>query len=171
MQRESYVTAAQFCDDASFRTWVTTGHDQTGWAQWTDANPDRLRLVQEARYLILAVGKSPAESGLEETEEALAAAWSRIRAQERNGKVIRLTTWWRVAAAMLIFAVGLLWYFSYKNTARMPAVASKVPLESPADKDIELYNDSKTARLINLEDGSTVILQPGGKNLKRLLEV
>lgn len=162
MQRESYATVTQFCDDPSFRTWVITGRDQTGWAEWVRANPDRLRLVTEARYLILAVGKDATESQEEEAGQALAETWARIREQEGKGKIVRLATWWRVAAAMLVFAIGLTWYVSHNNTVTRPAAMVTKPATSPADRDIELVNNSKTARLINLEDGSTVILQPGG---------
>jgi transmembrane sensor len=162
MQRESYTTATQFCDDPSFRAWVTTGRDQTGWAEWVGANPDRLRLATEARYLILAVGKDATESREEETGQALAETWARIREQEGKGRVVRLATWWRVAAAMLVFAIGLTWYVSHRNTATRPVAAIIKPATTSADRDIELVNNSKTARLINLEDGSTVILQPGG---------
>jgi ferric-dicitrate binding protein FerR (iron transport regulator) len=162
MQRESYTTITQFCDDPSFRTWVTTGHDQAGWAEWVSTNPDRLRLVTEARHLILAVGQNQAESQVVETEQALAATWARINEQEGQGRTIVLATWWRVAAAMVVFALGLAWYISHRNTDKKPLATVTKPTTSPADRDIELFNNSKTARLINLEDGSTVILQPGG---------
>ncbi len=162
MQRESYTTITQFCDDPSFRTWVTTGHDQTGWDEWVKANPDRSRLVTEARYLVLAVGQDQAESQVVETEQALAATWARINEQEGKGKVLGLATWWRVAAAMLIFTIGLTWYVSHRNTGIKPVATVTNPATSRTKRDIELFNNSKTARLINLEDGSTVILQPGG---------
>lgn len=163
MQRESYSTVTQFCDDASYRNWVVTGRDDAGWPQWLEANPGKLALAQEARYLILAVGSDAAGVTPDETDRALEQVWLQIHERESQVRPLKLATWWRVAAAILIFALGLTWYFARSNS-RSKEIAlrpqSAIPL---ASRDIELYNDSKSAKLVNLEDGSTVILQPGGK--------
>ncbi|SDE84778.1 FecR family protein [Dyadobacter soli] len=174
MQRESYTTVTQFCDDALFREWVITGRDNAEWVQWLEANADKQRLVQEARYLILAIGDDAARATTGETEQALEETWWRIHEQERRvppggGRSDRdrptairsLTTWWRVAAAVLVFAMGLGWYLSRQHFGQTEVAMQKPAL--PAGRDIEVFNDSKVARLVNLEDGSTIILQPNGK--------
>nr|WP_295927463.1 FecR family protein [uncultured Dyadobacter sp.] len=163
MQRESYSTVTQFCDDASYRSWVVTGCDDAGWPQWLEANPEKLRLAQEARYLILAIGHDAAGVTADETEQALEQAWWRIHEQESTVQPHRLPAWWRAAAAVLIFALGLTWYIA-RDDSRSKQIALPAPSATlPASNPIELYNDSKIAKLVNLQDGSTVILQPGGK--------
>ncbi|MGV3599641.1 MAG: FecR family protein [Dyadobacter fermentans] len=163
MQRESYTTVTQFCDDALFRDWVITGRDNAGWAQWIEANADKQRLVQEARYLILAIGNDAAGATTAETDQALEETWWRIHEQEHRVRPLGLASWWRVAAAVLLFALGLGWYASRKYSGGPDIAARKPSVASPADRNIEVYNDSKVARLVNLEDGSTIILQPNGK--------
>jgi ferric-dicitrate binding protein FerR (iron transport regulator) len=163
MQRESYTTVTQFCDDALFREWVTTGRDTAGWAQWLEANADKQRLVQEARYLILAMGSDMPGATAAETDQALEATWWRIHEEEHRVRPLRLATWWRVAAAVVVFAIGLGWYVSRQNSAGTDIAVRKPSAASQGSRDVEVYNDSKVARLVNLEDGSTIILQPNGK--------
>ncbi len=162
MQRESYTTVTQFCDDALFRDWVITGRDQAGWAQWLEANADKQRLVQEARYLILAIGSDTPAATAGETDQALEETLWRIH-EEEHRVPLRLASWWRVAAAMLVFALGLGWYVSRQNSVGTEIAVRKPSGALPGSRDIGIYNDSKVPRLVNLEDGSTIILQPGGK--------
>ncbi|SEI55148.1 FecR family protein [Dyadobacter sp. SG02] len=161
MQRESYTTVTQFCDDALFREWVTTGRDNAGWAQWLEANADRQRMAQEARYLILAIGDDTAAATVAETDQALEETWWRIHEQEH--RVRPLAGWWRVAAAVLVFAIGLAWYAARQNSGETGIAIRKPSVPAPTEGAIEVFNDSKVARLVNLEDGSTIILQPNGK--------
>lgn len=161
MQRESYTTVTQFCDDALFREWVITGRDNAGWAPWLEANADKQRLVLEARYLILAMGSDVAGATASETDQALEETWWRIHEQEH--RVRPLMSWWRVAAAVLLFALGLGWYVSRPHSAGTDIAVRKPSAALTAQGDIKVYNDSKVARLVNLEDGSTIILQPQGK--------
>lgn len=163
MQRESYTTVTQFCDDALFRDWVITGRDNAGWAQWLEANAGKQRLAQEARYLILAIGSDTAGATVAETDQALEETWWKIHEQEHRVRPLRLASWWRVAAAVLVFALGLGWYVSRQQSGGTGIAAQKPAVNVPENKDIEVYNDSKVARLVNLEDGSTIILQPNGK--------
>ena len=162
MQRESYTTVTQFCDDALFRDWVLTGRDNAGWAQWLEANAGKKRLAQEARYLILAIGNDTAGATTAETDQALEETWWRIHEQEHRVRPLRLATWWRVAAAVLVFALGLGWYVSRQQSGGA-GIAQKPAVKSAENRDIQVYNDSKVAKLVNLEDGSTIILQPNGK--------
>lgn len=161
MQRESYTTVTQFCDDALFREWVITGRDNAGWAPWLEANADKQRLVQEARYLILAIGDDAAGATPAETDQALEETWWRIHEEEH--RVRPLATWWRVAAAVLVFALGLGWYAARQYQEETEVAIRKSPAALPANRDIDVFNNSKIARLVNLEDGSTIILQPNGK--------
>jgi len=163
MQRENYTTVTQFCDDALFREWVITGRDNAGWAQWLEANADKQRLVQEARYLILAMGDNTAGATAGETDQALEESWWRIHEHEHRVRPLRLASWWRVAAAVLLCAIGLGWYASRLHSAETDIAIRKPSAISPAVSNIEVYNNSKVARLVNLEDGSTIILQPNGK--------
>lgn len=163
MQRESYSTVSHFCDDALFRNWVITGRDDGSWGQWLKANPDKLNLAQEARHLILAIGIDAVGVTADETEQALAENLLQIREKEDRVRSMWVTTWWRVAAAMLVFALGLTWYISQRNSDHMNA---SMPVQSDTRlvaNDVEIYNDTKTAKLVNLEDGSTIILQSGGR--------
>lgn len=162
MQRESYSTVTQFCDDTSFRNWASTGRDEAGWAIWLDANPDKAQLARQARMLILAIGTESPDMQAGEADEALAQTWSRIR-QHEGGRVVRFAVWWRAAAAVLILGVGLVWYFSYKYPGQQRAAGLPGPAVSGANGVMALHNASRVARLINLEDGSTIILQPGSR--------
>ncbi len=77
-QRNNYTEIEDFLDDPSFQTWVRLKDDQQGWEEWTLENPQRAKLVEEARMWLLAM-KVP-EDNLTATaiESALESTWMKI---------------------------------------------------------------------------------------------
>lgn len=161
MQRDHYLSISQFMDDPSFREWVLTGRDTAGWAQWTEASPENLHLAEEAKSFLLAMGKPEAAGNLSAIDQALAESWRRIREypMEQQGRMRRLSPWWKAAAAVIFLGGALAWYASATKTS----LSHNTSLSALEAKQVEMYNDTETTKLITLDDGSSVLLQPHGK--------
>ncbi len=161
MQRDHYLSISQFMGDPSFREWVLTGRDTAGWAQWTEASPGNLHLAEEAKSFLLAMGKPDAAVNRSETDQALAESWRRIRQHpvEKQEKMLRLSPWWKAAAAALFLGGAVAWYVSVTRTGS----SHNTSLSALTAKQVEMYNDTEVTMLITLDDGSSVLLQPHGK--------
>jgi transmembrane sensor len=158
MQRDSYSTLSHFLEDPDFRNWVIAGTEDDDWQTWVEQNPGKAHLVQDARYFLLAIGGKQEEPSVSETEESLRHSWHRIHQKEkRPRRWSRL--YWKVSAASLALATALFFYL-------VPAT-KKGQTDTPLSKitrgesDIEVTNHNSETRLINLADGTSILLQPG----------
>ncbi len=161
MQRESFHTVSHFLDDASFREWVLTGVGDEDWSRWLENNPHKSQLAREARNILLALGTHQGGPSFTETEHALTESWKRINDLGKEAIWSRLR--WKIPAAILLLALGLSWYIftpGKENLRRDPQQSSS---STVATNNMAVYNNTGAAQVINLEDGSSIILQPGGK--------
>lgn len=161
MQRESYHIVSNFLDDASFREWVLTGAGNEDWSGWLETNPHKTQLAREARHILLAMGEQQNGTTFAETEQALTESWKRINSLGKEAIWSRLR--WKISAAVLLFALGLSWsvFTSEKENVRLNPHQSSS--QAIASNNIAIYNNTGAPQVINLEDGSSIILQPGGK--------
>lgn len=162
MQRDLYHTIAHFINDASFREWVQTGADRAGWERWAENHPGKSRLIEEARVFLLAIGNEPADDDTAETEQVLSETWERLGRRENTGPRTPFRLWWKASAAILLIVSGISWYVLENREASLPETWETRAPGQPATDTIRLFNSTATSRLINLEDGSSVILEPGG---------
>ena len=157
MNRDLYRTVSDFLDDPHFRAWVLTGVDSDGWEKWMAAHPERRQLAAEARHFILAMGVPDAEVTERSTEDALTESLETIRRLENP--VIRMSRYLKYAAAVLLFAAGIGWYLGKDSTPP----DSSTPLIPERNTGEVFQNDTQVPQIVNLKDGSSVILQPGGE--------
>lgn len=169
-QRNNYTEIEDFLDDSSFQAWVRLKDDQQGWEEWTLENPQRAKLVEEARLWLLAM-KVP-EDGLMPTdiELALQSTWLKIDqkiAGEKSTKktVVKLWqhSWFRGVAAVFIFGLisGLMYTTHF---APNDATVNYEELIGETDGGlVEQTNNSSKPQIITLSDGSSVLLQPNSK--------
>jgi transmembrane sensor len=169
-QRNNYTEIEDFLDDPSFQTWVRSKDDQQGWEEWTLENPQRAKLVEEARLWLLAM-KVPEENLMPtDIELALQSTWMKIDQKIAAEKLIQKpvlklwqNSWFRGVAAVFLFGlISGLMYTNYFGTND-----SSVNYETLIDGNegglVEQTNNSNKPQIITLSDGSSVLLQPNSK--------
>lgn len=169
-QRNNYTEIEDFLDDSSFQAWVRLKDDQQGWEEWTLENPQRAKLVEEARMWLLAMKVPEDNLTATEIELALQSTWMKIDQKITEEKATRKPvlklwqhSWFRGVAAVFIFGIlsGLMYtnYFaSHKNSVNYEAL-----IDGNEAGLVEQTNNSSKPQIITLSDGSSVLLQPKSK--------
>jgi transmembrane sensor len=168
--RNNYTEIEDFLDDSSFQAWVRLKEDQQGWEEWTLENPQRAKLVEEARLWILAM-KVP-ENNLTTTdiEMALESTWTKIDKKISEEKIIQKpvvklwqNSWFKGVAAVFLFSLlsGLM-YTNY-FTANKDSLNYETLIDGNEGGLVEQTNNSNKPQIITLSDGSSVLLQPKSK--------
>jgi len=168
-KRNQYREIEDFLADESFRLWMKSKNDADGWEEWTLENPNRAKLVQEARLWLLAMKVPEDNLSQEQVDTALQNTWMKIEQKEQDRKMeqklIQLwnTSWFRKIAAILVF--GLLSVYAYKNYFVEDNNSYYEQTIANIDEDglLEQINNSNKPQIITLSDGSSVLLQPKSK--------
>lgn len=161
MHRKHYQTTEDYLLDPSFRRWTLQGIDDDGWEKWMKQASDNTNLAREAQLVLLAMGLQESHISKTETEKALQATWQKIESfsPEIQAALPRRFPWMLVTAAMLLLGIGIGWHFMKKPI--LPPAATTANLAG--GHTINRHNQTKTPMLVMLEDGSSVILQPGSQ--------
>lgn len=167
-KRNKYREIEDFLADESFRLWMRSKNDVAGWEDWTLDHPKRAKLVEEARLWLLAMKVPQHNLSQEELDNALQNTWLKIEQKEQSRKMehkliqIGNEDWFRKIAAMLV--LGLLSFYVYTNYFTVENTdVYKEEIFAHADGLLEQINNSNKPQIINLSDGSSVLLQPKSK--------
>lgn len=162
-KRNDYNKVDDFFADASFLNWIRENEDPTNWEEWTLESTERAKLVEEARLWILAMKVEVTQISDKETQLALKKTWEKINktANQKPGKVIWHSAWFRSAAAILVIALTTL-IFLLKNTGT-ETISYQNLVDKNTDGLIEQTNNSEKPQLITLSDASSVLLLPKSK--------
>jgi transmembrane sensor len=163
-KRNLYQSVENFLDDKSFRNWVLEGHDPHEWEEWTQENPHKAGLVEEAREWLLALHISEEEVADSDVQEALEHTWDKIRAMEDSSLTAKAPFWrlhWRRVAASVLLAGALLAGMYQIHRGSLPQDQKRTsPIGTETDPLVEKHNSTDRPLLIMLTDGSSVLLQP-----------
>jgi transmembrane sensor len=170
----SKYTIEDFMADEAFIAWVKTSKDNAFWNTFIKNNPHQQISISQAKALIEAVGTLPTTSL---SEAAKAEMWQRIDwrlgedlIEETPLKVrssYRLL--WAAAASIVLFiSVGGFLFFNKmpkntQNTEGGVAVEKNEKALSNNANLTEFSNDQTKPRLVNLPDGSTILLSPDSR--------
>ncbi|SOD95229.1 FecR family protein [Spirosoma fluviale] len=159
-----------FLFDESFRQWTsgTSAQATAFWEQWLVQHPDRVHVVRQAQEMIRVLNNHYRDDA---TDDRLASELQRLMnnaAERRDSEsvtpivpLLQRTPFWRwVAAAVLVFTIGISGWF-YINISHKAAATSYANLTkiTPVQLQEKINNGAKAVNLI-LGDGSVVILQP-----------
>jgi len=166
-QREQYTKIEDFLSDESFRQWILERKDHAEWEEWTLENPQRAKLVEEARMWLLAMQVPHTPPSNAEIQSALADTWKKIdeTASEiapRAGR-LRPILWLRAAAAVLVLGLLLSWLYQKQWTANPEKITYHTLVEQDPEGLIEQTNNTNKPQLLTLSDGSSVLLHPNSK--------
>lgn len=153
--------------DPSFRRWILQrdASETVIWQKWLDLNPDKKEDLDKACHLLLFV-----ESAFDAiTEEDVDREIHRLSHAIGEKSVRRF---WRsfsprplaypVAASVLLL-LGLGWWINNRYGEQKPIVAYQEILDQVTDPLVVEENNSDQPRLVALNDGTTVLLQPRSK--------
>lgn len=156
----------ELAQDDFFIKWVKMPDlsTETFWRDWLETYPFKKEEVEVARHLVLLVhqGLEVSNTDAKEVKEAIFARIDEIEGGERKVKIIR--NWYWAAAAILVGALTLGWYFQLGSEATS-SLSYENQVKSVADKYelVEIENTSETQKLVNLPDGSSVVIKQGSK--------
>ena len=153
-----------FARDDYFIRWVTFAEieTETFWQDWLETYPFKRADVELARQLVLIAGELPEpQVSSQEIAAMRKGIFERIEDREEIPAPVRRIGWpWMAAAvAALLMVVGS-WYFLRQGS---PSGKANRPVAiAPADDALtEITNQDEKPRLVNLPDGSSVMLQKG----------
>jgi ferric-dicitrate binding protein FerR (iron transport regulator) len=168
MKHYHYSKLEDFLEDDSFRKWVYEA-DQTSaqqWEDWLKQYPEKFELINHSREILLAVkGELPAISQQEVRQEVggilqqldRPMATERVLTSSRKNSYV----WWAAASILLVLGVSMGIWFTANRTNPVPTY---VALVKTADLPlIEVANEQNQPIMVNLPDGSTVLLQQNSR--------
>lgn len=157
----------EFIRDDSFVQWVLRPDEASTarWEQWITAHPERVRDVEKARDMIMALGKVPQPAVDEALLEELYASLDRHLEEERPAveqtpariRSIGRYKWWGAAAAVLA-GIALVSIYLKKDSKTPVAAALNSHMEN---EQLTRINNSNASQVAWLTDGSTVVLNAG----------
>ena len=153
MKNYNQYQLEDFIQDSYFRKWAlgSLPANDSFWEVWLQANPDKNKLLEEAKMLVIAlkINEFPIkESDIKEGTE-------RIFRETTQKKTIpfHAQIWFR-AAAMLVLVSGLGWW-TLRNPARKE--------ENTETRLAQTDNESLKPMTIQLSDGSKVTIEHDSK--------
>ncbi|TAG17303.1 MAG: FecR family protein [Cytophagia bacterium] len=164
MKFENY-TVKDFLLDDRFVDWVKQGTEDAFWQDILTQYPQKRAAITQARSIVLATTQLPVQS-LKDND--LAAMWQkiqwRIQKEETQDTPVRGIgqRWWWAAAASVLLVVGW-WSWQQPHLSQQGVTYEKLVSQVGVQKMAEQTNENTKPLLVNLPDGSSVLLQKGGK--------
>jgi len=150
-----------FLHDDFFIDWVLKDQpeQQVFWEQWLVENPDRKKVIDQARAIILSIRVNPLKDELTDVEVNSIVTNIQQQALEQNeSAVIRprfyQTAWFRVAATVVLVASAGFLFFKNNNRQAHP---------SQSDPFLQVVNHTPNSKLVQMNDGSLAVLKPGSR--------
>ena len=168
-QRNNYTEIEDFLADESFKLWVCFNEDEQNWEEWTLENPNRAKLVEEARLWLLAMKTPVSNLSSKAIQSALVNTWAKIEIKEQNKNnnkpVLRLwgNKWITKIAAVLIIGLSLVWVYNNHIAKYDSVLTYNELLKENSGGLVEQTNNDDKPQTITLSDGSSVLLQPNSK--------
>ncbi|QRR01061.1 FecR family protein [Dyadobacter sandarakinus] len=153
--------------DASFRRWILF-HDpveEAFWLEWLELNADKNTLVDEAKALLTAATQAFDQISDEEVANELYRLSHAIGTKTVKRPFLRIPfrpQWYHMAASVLILMVGG-WWLNGQTATRQKSEQYRQILSQISEPLIEVENTGVKAKVITLEDGSSILLQPKSK--------
>jgi transmembrane sensor len=169
-KRNKYTQIEDFLGDDSFRQWILQNKNASKWENWKLENPEKAKLVEEARLWILATKVEETQMLSATVESALENTWKKIALKETPLKSVQSpkskiwnNNWFRSVAAVLVIGLTFSWgYTNYFDLTNSNRVYQELLIENNEGL-VEQTNNSKNPQIITLSDGSSVLLQPKSK--------
>lgn len=167
-------SALELSGEDSFIAWVKLGENHEEWLDWQQAHPDRITIINEARYIVNMLSGQRITSMDENAKDQL---WSSIKSDISSGDKtkyvqprIRLM-WWSLAAAVCLALLFWINTFSGNKNINV-AVGNRAELTLPESSVVTVnagseinYNEKtfQRDREIRLDGEAFFKVKPGSK--------
>lgn len=156
MNNYSQFQVKDWLDDPAFQQWVYHGGQDGFWREFIRDNPSHQANIEQAREILLAVRGEL---------DTLPDAEVKLRVSEILNTIpddkLRALPWWKSnwlkAAAMLLLGLGIVTALFREKENLQIFVAGLRDGDKPGQ--LEIYNETNAIQLVNLPDGSSVILK------------
>lgn len=176
MKHDPY-SLTELIRNEEFIAWVMHPDELSDrkWRAFLDKHPGKRKTVESAREYVILLAKDTGRH--QPTQKQSDRMWSIVESHMHNETpktaeqepVFKTTRghgwrWARVAAsAALILSIGSVSYWFYYKKADGPLQEAAVREEINSTDIIQKYNDTDKPMTVLLQDGSSVVLQPGGR--------
>lgn len=158
----------EFIRDDRFIQWVLfpDAANTAWWEQWMAAHPESIPVLEKARSMVLALGKSAPPAAVDEAllEEVYSALDHHLYEERPTAKPIYMPMrrnwqyrWWGAAAAVL---TGVVLVSIYLKKDYQKQVAEKLSSHME-DQQLIRENTTNVNQVAYLTDGSSVVLKAG----------
>jgi transmembrane sensor len=152
-----------FLQNERFKGWVLGQHseDAAFWKAWKEANPSKIQLFETAVSTLLLLEGNPSLSTDEEVKAKVEQLIYRIDRQPETRTVFirRYVSW--VAAALVLVSLGMAWLVWRNQVPTYDTLVNLSKPDAPRERWRKQGNDAEGPLLINLPDGSSVLLSKG----------
>lgn len=153
-----FDSVEDFLDNPQFRKWVRqeAPEDREFWTHWLETHPEKRELYETAVATLLVVQGNTAPSDAlskQKSQEILEL----INTPAASGRVLSLWRYAGWAAAMITLSIGLYWFSNQPKNRRNDTLGN-----AAAESEwVSVENHTKPDMLINLPDGSSLLLKKG----------
>ncbi|TLU99442.1 FecR family protein [Dyadobacter luticola] len=153
--------------DTSFRKWILFNDpvQEALWLEWLELNPDKTDVVNKAKDFLAVTEEGFDQISDEEVANEiyrLSHAIGEKKAQKSSIWMWFKPNWYHMAASVLLLIFAG-WWFNKQTTSQQQSDQYKAILSQINEPLVEEKNTSDKAKLIILEDGSSVLLQPASR--------
>ncbi|MCF0074590.1 FecR family protein [Dyadobacter sp. CY261] len=178
MKHDPY-SLTELIRNEEFIAWVMHPDELSDrkWQAFLEKHPGKRSTVESAREYVILLAK---DTGRHQPDQKQSdRMWSVVESHMRDDAqktaepekvpVLRVThrhgwRWMRVAAsAALILSIGSVSYWFYYKKADGPLREAAARESTKIPYTIQKYNDTDMPMTVLLQDGSSVVLQPGGR--------
>lgn len=167
MQDYRQYKPTDFISDESFRAWVLENSEEETafWEQWMLLNPDKRADILESKGILLSIYKAFDHVSDAEVSLELEKLNAQLDESEAQHKVVRWP-WNKIfyAAASVLLLVGVFWLNKGRESS-LQIEKSIALAQGSSLKWITKENTTDHQMTVNLEDGSTIVLQKNSKIL------
>jgi transmembrane sensor len=168
MQDYRNVQPEELATDHSFRLWKISNDADAAhfWNNWLTENPDKQDLIDKASHLLNTVFQAFDEISDHEVRfeiDRLSTTLEQSTESKSSNRLIFRPEWYRAAASIIVI-LGIGWWLTnkYTGTQKNSPLYNQIisQIKEPLLKEV---NDTDQPKLVSLQDGSTVLLQPKSK--------
>lgn len=167
MQDYRQYKPTDFISDDSFRAWVLENSEEETafWEQWMLLNPDKRADILESKGILLSIYKAFDHVSDVEVSLELEKLNAQLDESEAQHKLVRWP-WNKIfyAAASVLLIVGVFWLNKGRESS-LQIEKSIALAQGSSLKWITKENTTDHQMTVNLEDGSTIVLQKNSKIL------
>lgn len=176
MKHDPY-SLTELIRNEEFIAWVMHPDELSDrkWRAFLDKHPGKRQTVESAREYVILLAKDTGRH--QPTQKQSDRMWSVVESHLHDdapglaepAPVFRTTRghgwrWMRVAAsAALILSIGSVSYWFYYKKADGPLQEVAARRDADVPDMIQKFNDTDKPMTVLLQDGSSVVLQPGGR--------